>query len=65
MEPVLSWKEMVERINESDEETLRELINAEVESYKRPTIIYRMHARYSKLRARRERFEMMMGKVLK
>jgi hypothetical protein len=46
------------------EENLLTAINYEVSTYKRRTLIQRMHSRYSKLRSARERMALIKGEML-
>jgi hypothetical protein len=45
-------------INHKTEEELREMIVQEFETFKRPTILIRLHQRFTVLRAQREREEL-------
>ena len=42
-----------------DEKQVEALLNEEVEIYKRPTFVVRIHQRYTMLRAQRERQELL------
>lgn len=63
-ECITNWKDMCERINTLDEEELRQLINFEVSTFKRRTVIERMHQRFTKLRSTRERVLLITGETL-
>lgn len=45
-------------INHKTEEELREMIVQEFETYRRPTILTRLHQKFTVLRAQREREEL-------
>ncbi len=59
-----SWKQLIAQVGEMDEESLRESINFEVSTYKRKNVIGRLHQRYTKLRAKRERQLLIEGGTL-
>jgi hypothetical protein len=61
---IMSWRDMLEKLPKMNEETLREAINYEVATYKRKLIITRMHQRYSRLRADRERKQLLNQEIL-
>jgi len=61
---IMSWRHMLEKLPKMDEEMLREAINYEVATYKRKLIITRLHQRYSRLRANRERQLLLSGEHL-
>jgi hypothetical protein len=54
----LTWRDMNRIINHKTEEELREMIVQEFETYKRPTILTRLHQKFTVLRAQREREEL-------
>ena len=54
----------VKLIQTMSEEDLRMSINYEASAYKRKAILVRAHARYSKLRAARERVAILAGELL-
>ncbi len=54
----LTWRDMHRIINHKTEEELREMIVQEFETFKRPTILIRLHQRFTVLRAQREREEL-------
>jgi hypothetical protein len=59
-----SWRELMTKLPEMDEVTLRESINYEASVYKRKAFITRMHQKYSRLRADRERQLLLSGEHL-
>ncbi len=61
---IKSWRELSGKLMEMDEETLRESINYEASVYKRKIFITRMHQRYCRLRADRERQQLISGEAL-
>ena len=54
----LTWRDMHRVINHKTEEELREMIVQEFETFKRPTILIRLHQKFTMLRAQREREEL-------
>lgn len=54
----LTWREMQRILNHKTEDELREMIVQEFETFKRPTILTRLHQRFTILRAQREREEL-------
>ena len=59
-----TWAQLYAIINTMDEETLRNAINHEVSTYRRKSIIGRLHSRYAKLRTARERDLLVKGEVM-
>ena len=59
-----SWRTLNKMIGNLDENQLRSLINFEVSTYKRQDILTRLHQRFNKLRAARERVEIVSGKLI-
>ena len=59
-----SWRELMAGLNQLDEETLKDSINYEVSVYGRKRFIERMHQRYSRLRADRERTALVAKEML-
>lgn len=55
----LTWRELQEVVTECTEEEVVSLLIDEVTLYKRPHIIVRLHQRYARLRADRERQEIL------
>lgn len=58
---IADWADLHARLKTFNEKELLEIINHEVATYHRKTIIERLHMRYCKLRSKREREMMMMG----
>ena len=54
----MTWREMHKIINHKTEDELKVMIEKEFETYKRPTILTRLHQRFTILRAQREREEL-------
>lgn len=54
----LTWRDMHRIINHKTEDELREMIVQEFETHKRPTILIRLHQKFTVLRAQREREEL-------
>jgi len=54
----LTWRDMIRVINHKTEEELREMIVQEFETFKRPTILIRLHQKFTMVRAQREREEL-------
>lgn len=59
-----TWKDLYVVLPMMDEATLRDAINHETSTYRRKSIIARMHSRYSKLRTARERDLLLKGEML-
>lgn len=59
-----NWKDMNKALPDMDEETLRNLLNFELSTSKRPTFINRMYQRYNKLRSKRELDSLTKGEML-
>lgn len=59
-----SWRELIKEVATLDEDTLRESINFEVSTYGRKGFIERMHQRYTRLRAERERVALISKEML-
>jgi hypothetical protein len=59
-----SWRTLNKMIGNLDENQLRSLINFEVSTYKRQDILTRLHQRFNKLRAARERVEISNGGLI-
>ena len=60
----LVWGELTKNLGEMTEEELRTAINVEVSTTRRDSYMLRMHQRFSKLRAIRERDELKRGGLL-
>lgn len=56
-----SWTHLHKVMSTMTEEELRFTINYEASVYKRRTILERLHQRYTKVRAMRERAELLEG----
>jgi hypothetical protein len=59
-----SWKELMVGLREIDEAELRDAINYEVSTFRRKVFIERMHQRYTQLRSKRERSQLLNGEIL-
>jgi hypothetical protein len=59
-----TWKDLIAKLPSMTEEELLLAINLEASTYKRKNIISRMHMRYSKLRAIRERKALVAGEMV-
>ena len=55
----LSWVALMAQLSELDEPTVDRLLQEEITVHKRPAIVQRLHQRACKLRAIRERKEIM------
>ena len=55
----MNWFELNAVLPLKDEKQVEALLNEEVEIYKRPTFVVRIHQRYTMLRAQRERQELL------
>lgn len=64
MDVITSWRDLIAKLMQMSEEDLRNAINFEVSTYRRKAIISRLHARYSKLRAARERELLIKSEML-
>lgn len=61
---IRSWAHMTEVLPTMSEEELKETINYEVLAYRRKAILERLHMRYARLVSKRQREEIMEGKML-
>lgn len=59
-----TWRELMQTIGGMNEPQLAEAINYEVSTYRRKNYITRMHQRYSRLRADREREQLLNQEIL-
>jgi hypothetical protein len=59
-----NWNQLISDLSKLDENELRDSINFEVAVKKRRVFIERMHQRYSRLRADRERALLINGELL-
>ena len=64
MDGINCWREMVQRLSTMTEEELVSAINIEVSGACRKTIVARLHQRYTKLRAARERRALLLKEML-
>ena len=60
----LTFRELLAVLSTLSEDELRSAINYEVSTYQRQKVISRLHQRYTKLRAIRERDALVRGKIL-
>lgn len=60
----MTWEQLMADISKMKEEELKALINYELSTTRRKSFIERMHQRYSKLRAKRERDNLFNGGLL-
>jgi len=56
----LNWRSMIAVLSTLTEDELKQVLDVELETYKRPAIARRLHQRYSAMRTARERGEIMM-----
>lgn len=54
----LTWRELNRIINTKTEDDLKDMIVQEFETYKRYTVLMRLHQKFTILRAQRERDEL-------
>lgn len=54
----LTWRELDKIINHKNETELRDMIAKEFDTFRRKTILVRLHQRFTILRAQREREEL-------
>lgn len=59
-----SWEHLHRIIGKLSEDELRQTINYEASTYKRKTLLTRLHQRYTKMRALRERSLLLSGELL-
>lgn len=59
-----TWRELMTTLPSMNEQQLAEAINYEVSTYRRKNFIARMHQRYSRLRADREREQLLNQEIL-
>lgn len=60
----LTFRELLAVLSTLSEDELRSALNYEVSTYRRQKVISRLHQRYTKLRAIRERDALVRGKIL-
>jgi hypothetical protein len=58
------WREFIAQLRMMTEPELKNAINYEVSTNNRSSVVIRLHQRYTKLRATRERNELIEGSVL-
>ncbi len=56
----LNWRSMIAMLSDLTEGELKDALDAELKTHKRPAIARRLHQRYSAMRTARERGEIMM-----
>ncbi len=56
----LNWRSMIAVLSDLTEGELKDALDAELKTHKRPAIARRLHQRYSAMRTARERGEIMM-----
>jgi len=57
----LNWRSMIAVLSDLTEEQLKDALDAELKTHKRPALARRLHQRYSALRTARERDELLKG----
>lgn len=57
----LNWRSMIAVLSDLTEGQLKDALDAELKTHKRPAIARRLHQRYSALRTARERVELLKG----
>jgi hypothetical protein len=57
----LNWRSMIAVLSDLTEEQLKDALDVELKTHKRPAIARRLHQRYSAMRTARERVEIMKG----
>jgi len=57
----LNWRSMIAVLSDLTESELKDALDAELKTHKRPAIARRLHQRYSALRTARERDELLKG----
>ena len=55
----LNWRSMIAVLSNLTEDELKQVLDVELETHKRPALARRLHQRYSALRTARERREIM------
>jgi hypothetical protein len=56
----LNWRSMIAVLSDLTEGELKDALDVELKTHKRPAIARRLHQRYSAMRTARERGEIMM-----
>ena len=57
----LNWRSMIAVLSDLTEDELKQALDAELKTHKRPAIAQRLHQRYSAMRTARERVDIMKG----
>ncbi len=57
----LNWRELNRVINDKTEDELRDMIAQEYDTFKRVTVLERLHQTFTTKRAKREREELLSG----
>ena len=57
----LKWRSMIAVLSDLREDQLKQALDVELKTHKRPAIARRLHQRYSAVRTARERGEIMKG----
>ena len=57
----LNWRSMIAVLSTLTEDELKQVLDVELKTYKRPAIARRLHQRYSAMRTARERVEIIKG----
>ena len=57
----LTWRKLNAELKTLDETKVLEMLNHEINSAKRVSVLERLHQRYTALRASRERIELLKG----
>jgi hypothetical protein len=57
----LNWRSMIAVLSDLTEEQLKDALDVELKTHKRPAIARRLHQRYSAMRTARERVELLKG----
>ena len=57
----LNWRSMIAVLSDLTEDEVKQALDVELKTHKRPAIARRLHQRYSAIRTARERAEIMVG----
>ena len=57
----INWRSMIAVLSTLTEDELKQVLDVELETHKRPAIARRLHQRYSAVRTARERVELLKG----
>ncbi len=57
----LNWRSMIAVLSDLTEEQLKDALDVELKTHKRPALARRLHQRYSAMRTARERDELLKG----